>query len=109
MLPHSGRQTHTITQSPFSVTGTAALAVLERAITLFPPLRGPSESQLSVSREEEAKGVRGVVYTQWLLGRACAAEWGDGKRMLEKEDEMGMGERNCPGPLGKESDVAQRS
>lgn len=89
------------------MTGTAALAVLELAITLSPPLRGPSESQLSVLGtqdsvgEEEAKGVRGVVYTQWLLGKTCAAEWGDGRRMLEKEDEMGLGDRNCPDPLGK--------
>lgn len=107
MLPHSGRETHTIAQSPFSVTGTAALAVLELAITLSPPLHGPSDSQLSVLGtrdsvgEEEAEGVRRVVYTQWLLGRACAAEWGDGRRMLEKEDSMGLGARNCPGPLGK--------
>ena len=35
--PHSGRQTHTVTQSPLSVTGTAASAVLELAIIPPPP------------------------------------------------------------------------
>lgn len=97
MLPHSSRQTHTVTQSPLSVTGTAALAVLELAITLPPPFPGPSEPQLSAPGtkdsvgEEEAKGARGVVCTQWLLGKACLAEWGDGRKMLEEEDEAGVG------------------
>lgn len=69
------------------MTGTAALAVLELAIILPPPLSGPFEPQLSVPGtkdavgEEEAKGARGVVDTQRLLGRACLAEWGEGMGM----------------------------
>lgn len=93
MLPHSSRQTHTVTQSPLSVTGTAAWAVLELAITLPPPFPGPSEPQLSVpgtkdSVGEEAKGARGVVCTQWLWGKPV---WGDGRKMLEEEGEAGVG------------------
>lgn len=82
MRSHIQADRHTPSQSPLSVTGTAALAVLELAITLPPPLPGPSEPQLSVSGtkdsvgEEEAKGAKGGVYTQWLLGRAYLAEWG---------------------------------
>lgn len=56
---------HTVTQSPLSVTGTAASAVLELAIILPLPLPGPFEPQLSVPGtkdsvgEEEAKGATG--------------------------------------------------
>lgn len=48
MLPHSGRQILKVIQSPLSVTGTAAWAVLDLVITLPPLLPGPSEPQLSV-------------------------------------------------------------
>lgn len=35
-----------------------------------------------------------MVYTQWLLERDCLAEWGEGMRMLEKEDWVAVGGRN---------------
>lgn len=47
--PHSGRQTHTVTQTPLSVTGTAASAVLELAVIppspFLAPLNLSSQSQ----------------------------------------------------------------
>lgn len=66
-----------------------------------PPLPGPSEPQLSVPGtkdsvgEEEAKGARRVVYTQWLLGRTSFPGWGE---VSEGKGWLGGRGGNCPGP-----------
>ena len=50
-----------------------------------------------------------MVYTQWLLGRVCSAEWGDGRRMLEEEDEAEWGVKITQAPFRKYFGIAQRN
>lgn len=50
---------------------------------------------------EEAQGAGGVVYSQGFLGSVCSAEWGDGRRMLEEEDELESGAKITQAPFRK--------
>lgn len=84
VLPHSGRQTHAVIQSPLSLSDRdSCLSCFgaSHSPPPFLPLPGPSEPQLSQSLEfrtlcvgRGGQGEQGIMFlTWWLLERGCLA------------------------------------